>query len=162
MKYELIGPSKPAAAVGVVIAELQRIDQRDGGIAPEALFTESRPTDAPLHHEFEWDGEKAIEQLGVIRARQIIRSVHLVPQPELNETTQTIRAFISIHNPAGDHPQARLYKPTLDVLRDPGEADEVKRRFAREVIALRQRYMALLELDSALNQALQQVVEAAA
>jgi hypothetical protein len=55
--------------------ELRRIrDERDE-LTAEGVFEEATPEDAKLHPEFEWDGDKAIRELGLIRARRIIRSI---------------------------------------------------------------------------------------
>lgn len=161
MRYEFQGPGSPKnTPVEVTVRELDRIKERDGGISPVVVVEESRPEDAPLHPEFEWDDPIAAQKYREVQARQIIRSVVLVSQPELNETAPVIRAFVSVHNPAGNKPQSRLYKPTLDVLRDPDESEQVKKRFRNELLAMRQRYMALLETDEALQATLNQLVEA--
>jgi len=163
MKFEYRGPGAPKdIPAGVTGAELTRIAERDGGIVPSAVVEEARPEDAPLHSAFEWDDSIAAEEYRQQQARQLVRAVVLVSEPERNETAPVVRAFVSIRNTAGATPQSRLYKPTLDVLANPDEAEQVKRRLRNEVIALRQRYMSLLELDESVSGAFQVLERAVA
>jgi hypothetical protein len=54
--------------------EMERI-RADGPLTAPALFKASRPEDAVLHAEFEWDGAAAVEELGLLRARGLLRAV---------------------------------------------------------------------------------------
>lgn len=163
MQFEYRGPGAPKDIPAEITgSELTRIAQRDGGISPLAVLDESRPDFAPLHSAFEWDDGVAAEEFRQQQARQLIRAVVLVPQPERNETAPVVRAFVSLHNPAGDTPQARHYKPTLEVMANPVEAEEVKRRLRNEVIKLRARYLSILELDESLATAFTALEAAAA
>lgn len=56
-------------------AELARIRDKSGALTAEGVFEAAKPKEAPLHGEFEWNGQKAIRELGLIRARSIIRAV---------------------------------------------------------------------------------------
>lgn len=160
MKYAYRGPGHPVnTPVEKTVAELQKIKERDGGITASALVEESRPVNAPLHPEFEWDNAVAGEKYREVQARQIIRSVVLMPQPELHETLPVIRAFVSIHDPAGQTPQARIYKPTLETLRDPLEGEDVVNRCLRDVQQVLQKYKDILEVHSALKTQIMQMVE---
>ena len=162
MRYEYQGPgSSSAIPVGVAVSELNRLIERDGSVTAGVLVDESRPDHAPLHAHFEWRNDVAAELHRQQQARQLIRAVVLVAEPERHEVLPTVRAYVSIHNPDGDKPQSRYYKPTLSVLQTPGEAEELKRRFRSEVLNLRQRYMALLELDESLRNSLTAIVQAA-
>lgn len=163
MRYEWRGPQQPALIqVTVAAAELNRIQQRDGGITPGALVDESRPPAAPLHNAFEWDDTTAAESYRQQQARQVIRAIVLVPEPERRETMPVIRAFVSITNPAGPNPQSRIYRPVLAVLEHPVEGEELKRRMRNELENMRLRYMAIIEAEAALKAAMQQLITAAA
>jgi hypothetical protein len=148
MIYEFRGPGAPkdipAHQVG---AELTRIYERDGGITPATVVDEARPPMALLHDAFEWDDSVAAERYREAQARQIVRSVVLVSEPEKRESAPIVRAFVSLSAPKPGAAQARIYKPTLDALNDPAEADDVKRRLRHELLALRRRYMDLLDVS---------------
>lgn len=148
MRYEWQSGTNLGVPVEVAAQEITRITTRDGGATPKVIVDEARPEEAPLHPAFEWDDSKAGELFRLGQARNLVRAIVLAPEPEKNETQSPVRAFISVSHPK----PSRIYKPTLEVLREPDEAEEVKRRFRHELLALRQRYMALLELDEALNQ----------
>ena len=151
MKFEFDGEKPKGVDLATVTGEIGRIITRDGGAEPKVVVNEARPDDAPLHPAFEWDDEKAAERFRESQARQIIRCVLLVPEPEKNETVAPVRAYVSV--PTGATPHGRHYKHVTDVLKTPVEAEGMKRRFRNELMALRQRYMAILDLDEALNQA---------
>lgn len=55
-------------------AEMERL-RADGPLTASGLFEASRPKTAALHGEFEWNGAAAIKELGLIRARQLMRAV---------------------------------------------------------------------------------------
>lgn len=159
MRYEWQGPQAPKhIAVDDAVREITRIQQRDGGATPAALVEESRPPMAPLHTAFEWDDSVAAEQYRQEQARQVIRAVVLVPEPEKREQTPVVRAFVSIANPAGPNPQSRMYKPVLAVLENPAEADELKRRLRNDLLRLRQRYLNIIEMDDMLKEQMQQLI----
>lgn len=163
MKFEFRGPGAPRQIPAEMVGqELTRIYKRDGGIEASAVVDEARPFDAPLHSAFEWDDTLAAEEYRQQQARQLVRAVVLVPEIERNETAPVVRAFVSLHNPAGDTHQARHYKPTLEVMANPVEADEVKRRLRNELLKLRQRYVDLIELDESLAGAFHALEAAAA
>lgn len=150
MKFAYAGPGAPKdIPADVAGAELQRLYERDGGIRPSAVVEESRPDTAPLHTAFEWDDETAAEQYRLEQARQLVRAVVLMPEPEQGEVLPSIRAFVSLHDPVSDRPQSRVYKPLMVVLQNPDESAELKSRALRDLLAFRQRYMALLEVDRA-------------
>jgi hypothetical protein len=49
----------------------------DGSIRSEAVFEAAKNPNNILHGEFVWDGNEAIQQLGLQRAAQLIRSVRI-------------------------------------------------------------------------------------
>ena len=59
------------------IAEVCRSLEKDGKVIPKDLVDASRPEDAPLHNEFEWDDRIASEKYREVQAGYIIRSVRV-------------------------------------------------------------------------------------
>lgn len=49
----------------------------DGCVTPEMLVNASKPADAPLHDNFEWDNEKAGHSFRVWQARQMLSTMTL-------------------------------------------------------------------------------------
>lgn len=71
-------------------AELERLEA-DGNLTAKALVNASRPAEAPLHKEFEWDDSIAAESYREMQARHIINSIEIV-----REEREPVRAFFKI------------------------------------------------------------------
>lgn len=78
----------------IVVEELTRIKQKHGKLQAKAVVDESRPEDAPLHGNFEWNDGVAGENWRVFQARQLIRTVKI----ENPATQQQYHAFVHIGN----------------------------------------------------------------
>lgn len=161
MFYQYQGPGArrdiPAAVAG---AELQRIYETNGTLTPSAVVEESRPVSAPLHAVFEWDDTIAAEEHRKSQARQLVRAVVLAPDPRKGEATPPVRAFVSVSMP--DAPTQRTYKPVVEALQNQQDAAAVKARLLKELLALRQRYVDLMDFDEQIAQQFTRLMEAAA
>ena len=73
---------------------LDGILERHGRLTPELVVDESRPEDAPLHPEFEWDDRIAAENWRRNQASYLIRHI-AVEVPNRQEPT-LVRAFVSV------------------------------------------------------------------
>ena len=66
---------KPSSRIGINAetagAVMDSLEQR-GALTAKNLLDESRPAEAPLHNEFEWDDIKAAEEYRLQQARHII------------------------------------------------------------------------------------------
>lgn len=82
-------------AADVVGIEIARIQQDRGAVRASVVVEESRPSAAPLHHEFDWDDPHAASQFRLIQARTLIRDVVFV-EPQTSEPLQFY------HVPSGD------------------------------------------------------------
>lgn len=151
MIYEFNGPGAPKGYTAQQVGtELSRIYQTRGALTPASVVDEARDPTAVLHNAFEWDDETAAENYRQAQARQVIRSVVLVSEPEKGEQAPIVRAFVSLSDPAAGE-RARTYKPVIEAMRDPMSADEVKRRLRHELLALRRRYLDVLDLEQMLD-----------
>ena len=75
-KYRLQGMFKtPPEVAGSVCQELSESAE---GLTPKRLVDVSRPDEAPLHEEFEWDDAVAGEKYRETQANNIIRSIVVV------------------------------------------------------------------------------------
>ena len=75
-KYKLPGLMKaPAEVAGAVC---QQLTESSEGLTPKTLVDASRPEDAPLHNEFEWDDAIAGEKFREFQARKYIGNIIIV------------------------------------------------------------------------------------
>ena len=160
MKYELQGPYTPKTAAAIVIGELERIMERDGGLRPDAIVRDSEPEHAPLHAEFEWDDPAAAHEYRIEQARRIVRAVHIVPDPAQRESFAPLRAFVSMSRPSAGGGSGRAYESTLDVLRNSNARANLMRQMRNEVIGMRQRYMNIAEFAELLEPTLSALTDA--
>lgn len=65
--------------------------EQTGGLTAKRLLDASRPEDAPLHDEFEWNDSEAAEKYREQQARHIINSLTIVV-----EEKPVTRAFVNI------------------------------------------------------------------
>ena len=65
--------------------------EREGRLSAKGLLDESRPEDAPLHKEFEWNDGVAAENWREHQARHIIGSILVIP-----EKSEPVRGFFKI------------------------------------------------------------------
>jgi len=134
-------------------AELDRIAKTYGGsIAAQNVVDEARPDEAPLHPVFEWDDSKAAEGYRRGQARNLIRAVVLVADPESSEAKDDPIVVNVIPTPEhrtwtlgaqdGDKPR---YHPTASVVADPALMADAVQRLAR---ILQQARRGVEELDA--------------
>lgn len=76
-----------AQQAGLVCEQLEKT----GGLTAKRLLDASRPADAPLHDEFEWNDSKAAENYREQQARHIINSLTIVVEEQ-----PVTRAFVNI------------------------------------------------------------------
>jgi len=135
---------------------LEEMVMRHGVLTPSIVVEESRPEDAPLHDEFEWDDAVAAQQYREHQARYIIRSI-VVEMP--NRDDRLVRAYVSVV-PGSDNASkvgiGQVYVRTMDALADETLRKQVLKRALGELDAWQRRYEDLEELA-----ALFQSIEAA-
>lgn len=117
-----VAPSKLEAQV--VGEEIARIAAEHGGqVSKQAIVDESRPADAVLHEEFEWDDAIAGEKFRQQQAGEIARSiVEVIIDPETQHPREA-RAFVSVAVKPTNQENCRAYESIDAVL-----ADEHKRK----------------------------------
>jgi hypothetical protein len=86
----------------VAAEELERIRDQHGKIEASTVVDLSRPDDAPLHPEFEWDDSRAAEEYRRDQARHMIRSIRVVRQAD----EEPIRQYVNVRTDDGNHYQA--------------------------------------------------------
>lgn len=108
-----------------------------GRLTPHDLVDESRPEDAPLHGEFEWDDAKAAEAYRETQARYIIRSIDVV----VEELDEPIRAFV----PACDDESPRAYSQIEVVMKSDSGRERTLRMAYEELSRFRNKYKTMVE-----------------
>lgn len=99
MKYEYAandhGILTDAQAL-IVGKELMKLEKAKGCITPESIVEKARSQSSPMHQYFTWDDTKAAEKQRLHEARQVIRSVIILPVESKTENVKTVRAFVSV------------------------------------------------------------------
>ncbi len=136
------------------LAELQ---DASGRLTPESVVNEARSPDSPLHDLFNWDVEKAAHSHWLDRAREIIRSVHVV----INTQRTIVKAPYYVRDPDSEHKEQGYI--TISAVR--GEPDLARQvlvaEFSRAADILRRAHEVAraLELEDQVETLLNGVVE---
>lgn len=138
MKYEFRdGFRARAVTAEQAHTEMERLREA-GPLTATALFDAARPSASPLHGEFEWDGDKAVTELGLIRARTLLRAVVVIAEED-EPATPPHRVYV--HSPAEVPGQAEgTYIPLTEIAQQPDAyaraLDELTRKFNAAEAAL--------------------------
>lgn len=122
-----------ANKAGQVFEELQRTV----GLTAKTLLDASRPEEAPLHNEFEWDDAKAAEAYRETQSLYIIRSLCVVPEGERKDL---VRAVFIVNNESG-------YEGLNIIMENADKRTALLVVALRELQAFRKKYNTLKELD---------------
>ena len=110
--------------------------EKNGGLTAKRLVDESRPEDAPLHKEFEWDDATAAEAYREEQARYIIRS--LIVQPEESKR-EVVRAFFPMA-------EQKVFESLPVILSDAKKTSALLDMALRELKAFELKYSTLSQL----------------
>lgn len=108
----------------------------EGRLTAKDLLDESRPVDAPLHDEFEWDDSLAAESWREHQARNIINSLLIVP-----EKSEPVRGFFKIEQ------AERNYHSVTAILSRKDTAQRLFDSAMRELMAFQRKYQALEQFN---------------
>lgn len=122
-----------ANTAGAVCGQLEAA----GNLTAKSLLDASRPEDAPLHSEFEWDDSVAAEKFREDQARSIIR--HLVVR--LDEKPDTpVRGFFQIRQAEQSYTNVNVILAQRDL------RSELIQQALEEMAAFQRKYGTLTEL----------------
>lgn len=116
-----------ADIAGAVCSQLEQ----EGRLTASDLVDVSRPEEAPLHSEFEWQDDIAAEEFRKYQARNLIS--HLIVVSE-KEATVPVRAFFNVSE---EEPN---YDSFQTVVQSPDKYQQLKQRAIKELIAFQKRY----------------------
>ena len=126
--------SADAQTAGEVCEELNNTV----GLSADTLLEASRPEDAPLHNEFEWDDEIAADQFRHIQAGNIIRNLEVVIEEQ-----EPTRAFVTIERQVA---HSSSYEPTAVILSDKDKRKQLLKEALIELSWFKRKYKGLKEL----------------
>ena len=138
-KWKTYSYRTSAETAGSVCEELDRTV----GLTPANLVDASRPKDAPLHSEFEWDDTKAAEKYREEQARMIIVNLAVVIEKE-DEEPETVRAWYSLQ--PGYRANSGTYMSTVKIMSDSEKRSVLLDKAKGEMIAFKSKYSMLTEL----------------
>jgi hypothetical protein len=131
---EVTGVSAPVAAA------LRELVRPDGSLRDIDVKEAARDPESPLHHYFEWDPDKAHEELLLIQARALIRRVKVKIIREEDKAPVRVRAYVSKHEIGANGSGSGSYVPIEDI---PGHAaleTGLRSAMRRDLERLKKRY----------------------
>ena len=108
------------------------------GLTPKTLLEASRPKEAVLHNEFEWDDSKAAESYREAQASYIIRSLCIVSD---EFSAEPVRAVFIINKEVG-------YQNTVAILSCKDDRENLLKQAKKELDVFIRKYNMLSELAS--------------
>lgn len=127
----------------VVKQECERIQQKNGLVRPHDLVEASRPEDAPLHNQFEWDDKVAGEEYRVWQARKLIVRVQY-PEKMEKRTPMYINVKIS--------EKEQGYMPISVIVQRESLRNQVLKDALKMIKHWQEKYSAIEELADLINQ----------
>lgn len=115
----------------------------EGRLSPAELVEVSRPVDAPLHNEFEWDDQVAAQLWREKTGQIMIASIVITPDKE--EKAQPVRAYFNIER--GTHE----YIPTEVIYSDEAKKARLLDIAKRELLSFKAKYQTLTELAGVMH-----------
>ena len=115
----------------------------EGRLSHAELVEVSRPEDAPLHNEFEWDDNVAA-QLWREKTGQIMIACIVVTH-EVEEEKKPVRAYFNIER--GTHE----YIPTEVIFSEEAKRERLLDIAKRELLSFKSKYQSLTELNGVMN-----------
>ena len=115
----------------------------EGRLSPLDLVEASRPEDAPLHGEFEWNDTIAAQKWRERTGRIMIASIVVTQESE--EEKKPVRAFFNIER--GTHE----YIPTEVIFSDEAKRERLLDIAKRELVSFKSKYQSLTELAGVMN-----------
>jgi hypothetical protein len=117
--------------------------EEEGALTPENLVEVSRSEDAVLHNEFTWDDAKAAEEFRKVEARDLIRSIIVIPDEE-SIVQEPVRAFFKISD-RSEH----TYENVFTILTQEEKQEKLRAQAYSELKAYSQKYTTILQVTGA-------------
>lgn len=111
--------------------------EKKGQLTAKRLLEVSKPKDAPLHTEFEWDDAKAAEGFREQQARLIINNLTVTIS---KQEAEPVRAFFNIDRTENN------YTATLSIIKNQDSYKALLQQAIRELNDFQRKYNSLNEL----------------
>lgn len=121
-----------------VAAQVMNELAADGKLTRQNLVDVSRPEDAPLHQEFEWDDTKAAEEYRKEQAKVLIH--HLVIEQEDRPQEYPQRVFFNIQS------EGPKYEPIDVIITRKDSMEALRKQCLRDLITFKMKYKSILSL----------------
>lgn len=125
-----------------IVAYLRKKFGEDGLVSAEDFVDAARPKNSPLHKYLEWDDGAAADAWRLQQARQCLNAIE-VAYVEDDAPPVWVRGYFNVVTAEGD----RVYAP-ISVVKVTHEYDQqVRDRFARELLSIHDRMKSYDELE---------------
>lgn len=136
------GAGKDAKVVGQHLEMLRK--KAKGELTPEAVLSDAKHNNSPLHSYFEWDDTEAAEQYRLQQARGLIRAVVAIyPRKDAEPLRQ--KAYVHIPTPTPH------YRESSHAMSQKDTRDIVLKRAWAELQGWKNRYRDLQEFAGFIN-----------
>lgn len=137
MVYQWKTGSQHKVSASVAAEVMDKLANEDR-LNPTELVEVSRPDDAPLHSEFEWNDSVAAEKWRKEQAGALIR--HLVVKIEANNQEYPTRQYFMVCH------ESNTYEPIHVILKDEDKTALLLDQAKRELQSFKAKYIGLQEL----------------
>lgn len=127
-----------------------------GELNASRLVEVSRPEDAPLHGEFEWDDTIAADSWRKHQGRNLINALIMVPEVESDGEKEPIRAFFKVS-------ASEQYESTNVLIQNQNGRDALRDQARKELLSYRMKFYSVLKWTGAevgVTQALEELEKA--
>jgi hypothetical protein len=126
-------------------------DENNGNLDLDDAVHKSKPKDAPLHNDLEWNDGICGQRYRLDQMRKMVSEINVIRQdmsvPTMAYESTTVDVVSSDTSGEPVEPQRRsVFRRTEDILADPVARAELLGQAVRDAISFRRRYAALSEL----------------
>ena len=142
MIYEWVAGARHKVSAQVAGEVCEELEQQ-GRLTAKDLVEVSRPEDAPLHEEFEWNDGVAAEKWREHQARNVINAIKIVREEDEDDDVEEpyrVRAFFTLKK---EEPQ---YESIRIILSDEEKYNDLLKVAIRELMAFEKKYNKIKEL----------------
>lgn len=130
-------PNSRIKAKAETAAEVFETLERAGELTPARVVEVSKPKDAPLHNEFEWNDRKAAGKYREIQARHLIMCLVVTDETDDVET-RPVRAFFPVTDDGA-------YTHITRIASEEDMREALLERAQKELTAIQRKYQSLQE-----------------
>jgi len=141
--------SRIKCSAGAAYHFLERIRaENNGDLNLTDAVHKSKPKDAPLHNDLEWNNARCGDLYRRDQMRRITRRLEVIRSDTApTRAYEAIRVEVAADEPTdAPAPVRHVFRRTEDILADPAGRAELLGQALRDAVAFRRRYAALSEL----------------